>query len=179
MPAKPSTFNPMEILKHPIRSNWSGYIDGLKMSGQEFYNLLQESIDERAYPDIRFNRVKHKQSRGPFGAKREYLRVKRKEYYFDVCAAHFGNGCFFSYWSFERISLIHRLIYILPIIGKNLVFFLRKRTYYQQDEQSVFLSATHDAVLELVKGQIKQNGLRDLSELEQRPIMYDLKGRRV
>ena len=31
-------------------------------------------------------------------AKREYLRMQRGKYAFDICAAPFGNGFFVSWW---------------------------------------------------------------------------------
>lgn len=173
------TVKPVELFKNPVRSQWCGYIDGLQSSPQSLYALIKEAMNEKGFPNVSFKKVKHSQSGGLFSAKREYLRVRRKENYYDVCGASFGNSFFVSYWFFERYSLFHRIISAIPVVGKPLVLMLRKKTYYQEDEQAIFRSAAHDTILEIVKKQIEENGLRNLSEMDERPIQFDMKGRRI
>lgn len=169
----------MKLLKNPIVSQWSVYMDGLKFSSQNFYAFLKEAINEKGYPDVKFGSTRYREKRGPFSAQREYLRIERKGYYFDVCGFPFGESFVYSHRSFERFSLLHRIILQIPVMGKRIVLFLRKKTFQQEDEQAVFLSAVHSMIVELAKDQIKTNGLRSPAELEQAPIQYDLKGRRI
>ena len=80
-----------------IISHWYQLIEGLQESSQQFYFLLEHAINERQIPNIDISRIDHREG-GALSAKREYLRVRRKEYLFDVCAAPFGNGFFISWW---------------------------------------------------------------------------------
>src|SRR2546425_2752428 len=53
---------------------------------------------------------------GIFSAKREYLRIERKELIFDICGAPFGRGFFVSWWlarSEEHTSELQSLAYLV------------------------------------------------------------------
>ena len=78
-------------------SHWQRPIDGLQTSAIEFYAAVETSLKERDIPGIQFARVKFKES-GIVSAERIYLRVKRKGLFFDIGAAPFGTGYFFSWW---------------------------------------------------------------------------------
>jgi hypothetical protein len=69
----------------------------LQASSLGFYASLEAALDRRRIPDISLWRVDWSEG-GIFSAKREYLRVRRKDYLFDVCAAPFGSGFFVSWW---------------------------------------------------------------------------------
>ena len=76
-------------------------IEGMRFSSQEFYVRLERALDERKIPDLRLERVIWKEG-GMLSPGREYLRVQRERYLFDVCAAPFGKGFFVSLWCAER-----------------------------------------------------------------------------
>jgi len=77
--------------------HWSTLVEGLQASPQECYAAIEEAIRRREIPDMRTSRVTFKES-GFLSAERIYLRVGRKMLGFDICAAPFGNGFFFSWW---------------------------------------------------------------------------------
>lgn len=109
-----------------------------------------------------------------FSAKREYLRVRRKEHLFDVCAAPFGTGFFFSWWLGESVGFFWQLILLIPFLGQILVRLFRKETYYKIDTAMMFQGAVHSAVLEVIDEITNTKGLRALSEAERKPILTDL-----
>lgn len=78
-------------------SHWQKPIDGFQTSALEFYAAVESGLKERAIPGVRFARVKFKET-GVASAERIYLRVKRKGLFFDIGAAPFGTGYFFSWW---------------------------------------------------------------------------------
>ena len=78
-----------------LLSHWHHSIPNLQESPQKFYNALVETISECNIPGIDISRIDYREG-GVFSAKRLYLRVRRKEYIFDICAAPFGSGFFFS-----------------------------------------------------------------------------------
>lgn len=85
---------------HEPQAHWSTLVEGLQTSPQECYAAIEEAIRRREIPDARTSRVTYKEG-GPLSAERIYLRVERKMLAFDICAAPFGNGFFFSWWQGE------------------------------------------------------------------------------
>jgi hypothetical protein len=77
--------------------HWSTLVEGLQASPQECYAAIEAALQRRQIPGAVFSRVTYKE--GGFGsADRIYLRVSRKMLAFDICAAPFGTGFFFSWW---------------------------------------------------------------------------------
>lgn len=88
------------IFPRPL-GHWSTLIEGLQASPQECYTAIEEAIRRREIPDVRVSRVTFKEG-GFLSAERIYLRVSRKGLGFDICAAPFGTGFFFS-WRFGKL----------------------------------------------------------------------------
>lgn len=78
-------------------SHWQKPVDGFQTSALEFYSAVEAGLKERSIPGIKFSRVKFKET-GVASPDRIYLRIKRKGLFFDIGAAPFGNGYFFSWW---------------------------------------------------------------------------------
>src|SRR3978361_560571 len=84
--------------KHPqVEGHWHTLIEGFATSSLEFYDLVKTGIARREIPDLNISQVEWKQG-GLGSGKRVYLRVSREHLNFDICAAPFGNGYFFSWW---------------------------------------------------------------------------------
>lgn len=79
----------------------------------EFYAAVEQALQPRQIPDLLTSRVDWKEG-GLLSARREYLRVKRGKLAFDICAAPFGTGFFFSWWLAE-LPPAHGLLYALVI----------------------------------------------------------------
>jgi len=146
------------------KSAWHHTFVDLKFSSQEFYQAVEDSIKKRAIPDIRFERVTHSQG-GVFGTKREYLRVSRNEYIFDICAAPFGNDFFVSWWMGEAVrSVISKIPIINTVLGKN----PKLKSYYQADTEAMFRGSVHRGVMEAVDHMTSTKGIRALSDQDKR-----------
>lgn len=72
-----------------------------------FYGLLESKLKERALPGVEWERINHREGAGT----REYLRVYRGAYNFDIGASPFGEGLFFSWW------LVRKPFYAGPFIA--------------------------------------------------------------
>ncbi len=155
-----------------IRSHWHQSIPCLQESPQKFYNNLVEAILQRNIPGIDISRIDYREG-GVFSAKRLYLRVQRKEHIFDICAAPFGSGFFFSWWRGEKIGLFWCLVMLIPFLGIPLMTIFRPETYFRHDTGLMFQDSIASAVLEVIDGITKANGLRPLTELERKPIQSD------
>lgn len=81
---------------HEPHAYWSTLVEGFQASPQECYAAIEEAIQRREIPGVRTSRVVFKEG-GFLSAKRIYLRVSRKRLGFDICAAPFGTGFFFSW----------------------------------------------------------------------------------
>lgn len=118
------------------------------------------AIERRAIPDAAQSRVDWREG-GVLSAKREYLRVRRKQYTFDICGAPFGTGFFVSWWLTEPLGCLGGYI-------------RRRETYYRIDTALMFQEAVHAAVLEVIDGMTSAKGIRGLSELDRKPILRSL-----
>ena len=109
-----------------------------------------------------FSRVTHSQS-GIFSSRREYLRISREEYIFDICAAPFGTDFFVSWWLGESVrDIIAKIPVINTILGKN----SKHKTYFQMDTEAMFRSSVQHGVLEAIDQITTAKGIRALSEVE-------------
>jgi hypothetical protein len=102
-----------------IISHWCKLIENFQTSPLGFYDLVKQCIDKREVPDTVTSRVEHHEG-GIFAAKREYLRVQRKNLAFDICAAPFGTGFFFSSW-FGQIATMAGILLFLGVLALCLI----------------------------------------------------------
>lgn len=86
-------------LKPPdnVVSHWAVLIDDFDTSGQKFFAAIERNVAGREIPEVKPSRVRFRQS-GVLSDKREYLRLQRDNLIFDVGAAPYGTGFFFSWW---------------------------------------------------------------------------------
>ena len=80
-----------------VISQWSQLIENFQASSRDFYGAFERAAAARAMPESLATRVAHKEG-GLASADREYLRLQRGKYAFDLCAAPFGTGFFVSWW---------------------------------------------------------------------------------
>ena len=84
----------------PVFGHWHTLVENFHASPIEFYEAVEAAVRKREIPDLRFSRVEYHES-GVLSALRIYQRIERKKLAFDVCAAPFGTGFFFSWWLSE------------------------------------------------------------------------------
>jgi hypothetical protein len=169
-----------------VLSHWHKLIEGFQESPQRIYSLLEEAIDRREIPDVKISRINYPEA-GVLSARREYLRVQRMDHVFDVCAAPFGTGFFFSWWLGVPRRLLRSIIWFLlivfvPIVGLIIVIFWwlsLRETYYRLDTALMFQDTVHSAVLEVIGQVTEGKGLKAMTELEKKPIMSDLFKRKL
>lgn len=93
-------------------SHWHHPFDGLETSVEDFYARVEASVAERGIPGLRLSRVGWQEA-GMLSTTREYLRVEWRRHLFDLCAAPFGRGFFFSWW----LCIQRRRLTVLHILG--------------------------------------------------------------
>ncbi len=155
-----------------VFSHWYQLIENLQASPLEFYKAVEQAIERREVPDAERSRVDWREG-GLFSAKREYLRVRRKEFIFDICSAPFGNGFFVSWWLGEVPSGFLALLAEIPVIGAFIQRFVRPATYYKLDTAHMFQESVRRAVLDVIDEMTTAKGLRALTELERKPILRE------
>ena len=98
-----------------VVSHWHKLFENFSYSSQEFYTSLERVIQKREVPSLEISRVEWQEG-GLLSANREYLRLTRERLVFDICAAPFGTGFFFSSRLGEispAINILHVLILLL------------------------------------------------------------------
>ena len=76
-----------------VVGHWSKLIDNLQASPQEFYTSVEAAVSERQIPEGKNSRIDWHEG-GILSARREYLRIMRGRYMFDVCGAPLWPGFF-------------------------------------------------------------------------------------
>src|SRR5689334_15349266 len=103
------------MAKQPnVISHWCQLIEAFQASPLTFYQAIETAIEVRKVPELQQSRTEFKEG-GSLSAHREYLRIVRGRYVFDICAAPFGTGFFFSWWLTELKSQLGWL-YLLGFI---------------------------------------------------------------
>jgi hypothetical protein len=99
-------------------SHWHKSYDNFRTSSLDFYTSLDAEVRRRQIPGMAISQIDRKEA-GIFSAKRTYLRVTRQELIFDVCAAPFGTGFFFSWWLTVRrgYPILYALTILLLLLG--------------------------------------------------------------
>lgn len=109
MPRKPKS----------VLSHWHHLEEDFSTSAMAFYEVVEAAVKTREAPDLEFSRVTWKEA-GLLSASREYLRVKRGRVAFDLCAAPYGRGYFFSWWMAEIPGDPLRYLGALLVLGIGL-----------------------------------------------------------
>lgn len=102
-----------------VIAHWSKLVENFQTSTLDYYAAVEAALAQRQIPGIKTSRVDFREG-SAVSARREYLRVTRKDLAFDLCGAPFGTGFFFSSWLIEKppsriflyVSLLLALIWI-------------------------------------------------------------------
>ena len=78
-----------------VITHWYALVPGFTTSTKEFYDAIESELKARQAPGLEISRVDFAEG-GVLSQKREYLRMTRERLMFDICAAPFGTGYFFS-----------------------------------------------------------------------------------
>lgn len=154
-----------------ILSRWSTLIEGMSATPSEVYDRIEAALEPRKIPDATRERVELAEG-SVFSVRRVYLRVRRNELWVDICAAPFGTGFFFSSWLLKTNGCLAGFVEV-PLFG----FFFRLLSptfsYYHHDAATMFYTAVHQAVIEVVDEMTKAKGLRTLAADERRPSLRE------
>ena len=103
----------VQSMPSQVHSHWNHLFEDFQTSPLEFYRSVEEAIARRQVPNTSRSRVKWHEG-GALSAEREYLRVTRGKLNFDIGAAPFGTGFFFSSWLVGPKT--HGLRYLIALL---------------------------------------------------------------
>ena len=116
------------MAKAPLESvvaHWHKLFNDFNTSSDDFYARVVLTLREREVPGFKTSRVTWKEG-GVLSPNREYLRVTGDRYVFDMCAAPFGTGFFFSSWVTKKQARF--VLFYLAVIA--LVMFAAYRALF-------------------------------------------------
>jgi len=154
-------------------SKWNTLIDDFNFSTEEFYSMFKKELLSQGVSGINTHDVSLHEG-NIFSNKRRYVRVKWKDYQYDICAAPFGKGFFISWWLLYKNSIGYLIISKLPFIGSWLSRKLYPITYYKIDTASMFMTYAQSSVIKVIDSITNEKGIRTLSENERKPILRDI-----
>ncbi len=152
--------------KSEATGNWSHLFAGMQHDPEKFYDLVEETLKERQVPDFKTARKIFSEG-GLLSHNRLYLEVSRGDYIFHICAAPWGTGFFFSYWTRKKST--SSIFEKLPVIGKFIAEANQYEAYYKLDTDGMFRSSVHQAVLSAVDSLTEAKGVKGLTEFERKP----------
>jgi hypothetical protein len=97
--------------KADVMEHWYALVPGFNTSGKEFYEAVEMKLKDRQVPGLDIAYVEFAEG-GILSSKREYLRMTRERLLFDICAAPFGTGFFFS----SRFAVIAPVIRLWQLL---------------------------------------------------------------
>jgi len=97
-----------------VISHWHQLFMNFQASSMEFYSSVEQGVTMLCVPEVNGTRVEHKEG-GLASANRQYLRMHRGKFAFDICAAPFGSGFFVSWW-FTEPPLPFAFLYTLGFL---------------------------------------------------------------
>lgn len=147
-----------------VLSHWQTNLGNLQFSSQSFYNQVTQTLMTHKPPNATSSVVSLKE-KGIFSASRDYLRVKTGNLVYDICAAPYGNDFYISYWFYETAGAM-RQIFQNTKFGNFLEDRASRKTFYQADEEGMFSSTVHNAILETIDAIVKEKGIRPLTDIE-------------
>ena len=159
-----------------VISHWSTLIENFQFSPQKFYELVAESVRQRQMPNASIGKVQFKE--GNFlSAYREYLKIYcgKENFYFAICGGQFGTGFFVSYWQLQRPDgCLVQMFSPFPVLSAIARAMVKQWTYYRVDTVTMFNTATHQAIMEVVDTITSAaQGVRALAEGERKPVMKE------
>jgi hypothetical protein len=157
-----------------VISHWSTLIENFNTSPQQFYAALANALEKRKMPNAKIDRVSFKESH-LLSANREYLRIRCKgDFYFAICGAPFGTGFFVSWWLLQPPDgCFVQMFSGFPLLSAFARAMVKPWTYYRIDTATMFQTATHRAVLEVVDSITSSQHIRALPEAERKPAMKE------
>lgn len=157
-----------------VISQWNTLIENFNASPKAFYAEVTKAIEKRQMPNARIDRISIKESH-LLSAKREYLRISCKnDFYFAICGAPFGTGFFVSWWLLEPPQgCLASLFAPFPVLSALARAMVKPWTYYRIDTATMFRTATHQAVLEVVDQITSAKNLKALPEAERKPVLRE------
>ena len=157
--------------KQDYHSNWNLLFPNFKFSTKEFYELIKNEMNSHDVDGLVFEEVKLKIG-NITSSKRLYLRVRWREYFYDLCFAPFGDGCFVSWWLMFETTEGEEFLTNLPIFGGWIKRTFFPITYYKIDTASMFMTYSHNSILKVIDEITKETGFR-LSEDQRKPNIKD------
>jgi hypothetical protein len=157
-----------------VISQWNTLIENFQTSPQAFYAEVTRALNKRQMPNAKIDRISFKESH-LLSAKREYLRISCKnDFYFAICGAPFGTGFFVSWWLLEPPQgCLASLFAPFPVLSAIARAMVKPWTYYRIDTATMFRTATHQAVLEVVDSITSSQNLKALPEAERKPVLRE------
>jgi hypothetical protein len=114
-----------------VVAHWNKLVENFETSPLEFYAGVEKALERRQVPGLTTSRVAWNEG-GTLCPKREYLRITGDRHVFDICAAPFGTGFFFSSWGTGRKAgfasrLVVALLVLAPFLWKLPILFEANR----------------------------------------------------
>jgi hypothetical protein len=109
-----------------VVTHWSKLIENFTTTSLGFYGSVEEALGRRKIPGLKTTRVDWQEG-GVLSPRREYLRITGRRYSFDICAAPFGTGYFFSSWLVKRPARFVPLFLVLFVLMGSVIFTILKR----------------------------------------------------
>jgi len=154
----------MAIPINQVVSHWAQSFQNFNMPSDTFYSQCENYLTSLQMPNVSIKRTKEKEG-GILSASREFLRIKKGNLVFDVCASPFGKSFFISWWLYETMGTT-RTMFKSTKIGNFLDTMASKKTIYQADTELMFQTIVHESLMEVLDSMLEKQANRKLTTEE-------------
>lgn len=114
--------------KADVLDHWIGLAENFQCPSAEFYSAIEQQVNDRKLPGLEMSRVDFAEG-GLLSDKRVYLRMLRERLVFDICAAPFGTGSFFSCRMAEIPAVVKLWELLVFLCGMSVLLYLASSRY--------------------------------------------------
>jgi hypothetical protein len=104
-----------------ILSHWSKLIENFNTDSEGFYTAVDAALERRKIHDALTRHIQWSEG-GILSPNREYFRIEGSGFAFDLCAAPFGTGFFFSWWLTKKRTEWPGLYMIAFVVATSFIY---------------------------------------------------------
>ena len=140
-----------------------------------FYNAVEEVLRHRQIIGIEISRIARREWH-LLSSRRIYLLIRFREAVCFIGALPMGTSFLVSWRYTAMPSKLFLILFQIPFVGAVAEKLLKPVTFYRTDIYHAFEQVIRSTVLETTNVLTAQEGIRPLTENEQRPLLHEFYG---
>lgn len=151
------------------------YLENYPLTPLAFYGAIEEVLRQRQIIGIEISRIARREWH-LLSAQRIYLLVRFREAVCFISAVPLGTSFLVSWRYTAQPGKFLMILFQIPFVGVVAEKLLKPATFYRADVYHAFEQVIRSSVLEATNFLTAQEGIRPLTDNEQRPLLREFYG---